>query len=241
MNKDLADGVSLVKDVLAAKPGASEEKRIVFAPPFIHLNDVSGLIKDAVNIHLSAQNCHQEVSGAYTGEISASMISSCGADYVIIGHSERREYFKEDEDLLSKKVDIALKHGLKPIFCCGEKLEIREAGNHENVVTNQIASSLFHLSEEQFTNIVIAYEPVWAIGTGVTASAEQAQEMHAAIRNKIGGKYGSTIAENLSILYGGSVKPDNAAEIFSMPDVDGGLIGGASLKADDFISIFSAL
>lgn len=241
MNKNLAEGEELVKAVLAGGPSTSESKQIVFAPPFIHLSGVAELIKGKKDIFLSAQNCHQEESGAFTGEVSASMIASCGAEYVIIGHSERRQYFREDDDLLSKKVDQALKNGLKPIFCCGEKLEIREAGNHINVVTNQIAASLFHLNSEDLSNIVIAYEPIWAIGTGVTASAEQAQEMHKAIRSKVGGKYGKDLAENLSILYGGSVKPDNASEIFSQPDVDGGLIGGASLKADDFLSIFASL
>ncbi|PHN02882.1 triose-phosphate isomerase [Flavilitoribacter nigricans] len=235
MNKDLAEGKDLAKAVAAQK--SASDVVLILGTPFIHLSAVSEIIDGTDNLHLSAQNCHQEESGAYTGEISASMLKSVGAEYVILGHSERREYFGEDEALLAKKVDIALAHGLIPIFCCGEKLDVREAENHVALVKEQLSGSVFHLSADAFGKIVIAYEPVWAIGTGRTASPEQAQEMHAAIREMISEQYGAEVAEATSILYGGSCKPGNAKEIFSQPDVDGGLIGGASLKAEDFVAI----
>ncbi|MEM7299380.1 MAG: triose-phosphate isomerase, partial [Bacteroidota bacterium] len=192
------------------------------------------------NISIGAQNCHQEESGAYTGEVSGSMLTSIGTKYVVLGHSERREYFGETDNLLSVKVKHALSQGLVPIFCCGEKLEIRETGDHEKVVGEQVETSLFGLSAEEIQHVVIAYEPVWAIGTGKTASAEQAQEMHAFIRNLIVNKYATEVAQEISILYGGSVKPGNAKEIFAQSDVDGGLIGGASLKSRDFTDIIKA-
>lgn len=235
MNKDLDEGKALAQAIAAQKP--SSDVLLILGTPYIHLSAVKEIIDGTDNLYLSAQNCHQEESGAYTGEISAAMLRSVGAEYVILGHSERREYFGEEETLLTKKVDIALAHGLIPIFCCGEKLEVREAGNHVELVKKQLAGSVFHLSAEAFGKLVIAYEPVWAIGTGRTASPEQAQDMHAAIRQMIREQYSDAVAEATSILYGGSCKPGNAKEIFSQPDVDGGLIGGASLKADDFVAI----
>ena len=195
---------------------------------------------DTDGLYTAAQNCHQMDAGAYTGEISASMLQSIGVEYVIIGHSERREYFGETNELLAEKVVAALNHGLQPIFCCGEPLSIREAEDQEAYVTNQLTASLFHLSADNLKQIVIAYEPIWAIGTGKTASAAQAQEMHAFIRNLFKERYSEQVADDLTILYGGSVKPNNAKEIFSKPDVDGGLIGGASLKAEDFFAIVNA-
>lgn len=235
MNNDLEAGKALAEAVAAQK--AASEVVLILGTPFIHLTAVKEIIKNTDNLYLSAQNCHQEESGAYTGEVSAAMLASVGVEYVILGHSERREYFGEDETLLAQKIDVALAHGLIPIFCCGEKLAVREAGDHVALVKKQLEGSVFHLSAEAFSKIVIAYEPVWAIGTGRTASPEQAQEMHAAIRQMISEKYGTEIAEATSILYGGSCKPGNAKEIFGQADVDGGLIGGASLKADDFIAI----
>jgi len=192
-------------------------------------------------VRLGAQKCHEADSGAFAGEVSADMILSTGASYVILGHSERREFFAESDELLQKKVAHALDKGLLPIFCCGEKLESREAGEQEKVVLEQVEKALFSLSAEDITKVVIAYEPVWAIGTGKTATAEQAQEMHAFIRSKIAEKFSEEVASEISILYGGSVKPNNAQEIFSKPDVDGGLIGGASLKSRDFTDIIKAL
>ncbi|NMM47071.1 triose-phosphate isomerase [Marinigracilibium pacificum] len=210
---------------------------LVICPPYIHLDNVRKLIGDQDKVFMGAQNCHSEDSGAYTGEISAPMLKAMGAKYVILGHSERREYFSESDEFLAKKTDKVLSEGLTPIFCCGESLEQREGGDFVEFVTGQLTNSLFHLSAEEFSKIVIAYEPIWAIGTGLTASPEQAQEMHAAIRKHIAGKYGEEIANNISILYGGSCKPDNAKEIFACADVDGGLIGGASLKSRDFVDI----
>ncbi len=213
---------------------------VVLCPPFIHLKGIASIINDITHLELGAQNCHHAEQGAFTGEVSAPMLRSVGCKWVILGHSERREYFGEDEELLARKVDAALRHGLRPIFCVGEKLEVREAGEHLALVQAQLEGALFGLEPEQFARVVIAYEPVWAIGTGKTASPGQAQEMHAAIRRLVSERYGEAIAQRLSILYGGSVKPANAKELFAQPDVDGGLIGGASLKADDFVAIVNA-
>ncbi|MEN2281672.1 triose-phosphate isomerase [Algoriphagus sp. SE2] len=218
-----------VKDVLA-----------ILNPPFPHIFPVKKLIGDTSGISLGAQNCSDKESGAFTGEVSAKILASFGVEYVIIGHSERREYFNEGNELLAVKVKEALSQGLKPIFCCGESLDIRTAGTHEPNVKFQLTQSLFGLSPEDFSKIVIAYEPIWAIGTGKTATAEQAQEMHAALRRHIASKYGKDIAAETSILYGGSCNPKNAKEIFSKPDVDGGLIGGASLKSRDFLDIIKS-
>jgi triosephosphate isomerase (TIM) len=241
MNMVLSEGIELAKSVkkhLVEHP--TEKATAVLCTPFIHLAPVSEILKDT-QIGLGAQNCASEASGAYTGEISADMIKSTGAQYVIIGHSERRSYYNEDDSLLFKKTQLALKSGLKVIFCCGEVLQEREKQIHFDVIKKQVLEGLFNLQKEDLKNIIIAYEPVWAIGTGLTASPQQAQEMHHFIRTLIQENYGKEIAGETSILYGGSCKPSNAAEIFSMPDVDGGLIGGASLKKDDFYAIISAI
>ena len=238
MNYNLDEGLKLTSEI--ANMVADEilhDVKIIIAPPFIHLNSVNGLIKKVTKISLGAQNCSRHVSGAFTGEISPAMLKSVGVEYVIIGHSERREYNKETNEELKAKVDNLLNFSLTPIFCCGESLEIRESGNHFEFVCNQLTESLFHLSESQFSNIVIAYEPIWAIGTGVTASSDQAQEMHSHIREHIAMQYGQEIADQTSIVYGGSCKPENARELFANEDVDGGLIGGASLRSRDFVDI----
>lgn len=219
---------------------AVTQTMVVLCPPFIHLKGIASIINDITHLELGAQNCHHAEQGAFTGEVSALMLRSVGCKWVILGHSERREYFGEDEELLARKVETALRHDLRPIFCVGEKLEVREAGEHVALVRSQLERALFQLEPQQFARVVIAYEPVWAIGTGKTASPQQAQEMHAAIRQMVSQHYGETIAQNLSILYGGSVKPANAEELFAQPDVDGGLIGGASLKAEDFVAIVNA-
>lgn len=238
MNNTLNEGLKLTTEIVnMVADEVRGDVKVILAPPFVLMPQVKSLIKNVDKIYLSAQNCNENVSGAYTGEVSASMISSIGATHVIIGHSERREYFNENNAQLAKKVNLALENNLTPIFCCGESLEIRESGNYETFICNQIKESLFHLDAEQFSKIVIAYEPIWAIGTGKTASSQQAQEVHAALRKYVAGQYGDAIAENLSILYGGSCKPDNAKELFACPDVDGGLIGGASLKSRDFTDI----
>lgn len=238
MNKDLQEGLSLASEIVnIANDELNNDVILVLNPPFIHLSGVYSLIKNSTKVFLGAQNCNDHISGAYTGEISASMLTSVGCDYVIIGHSERRGYYKESNEFLARKVDIALETGLIPIFCCGESLEIREKGRHFDFVCNQLTESLFHLSPEQYGRLVIAYEPIWAIGTGKTATAEQAQEMHAKLRNHLAEKYGKELAGDTSILYGGSCNPGNARELFAGADVDGGLIGGASLKSRDFIDI----
>lgn len=236
MNKTLQEGVVLateLNEILAKKEVNCD---VIIGTPFIHLASVAGVINSG-KIGLAAQNCADHVSGAYTGEVSAAMVKSTGAQYVILGHSERRAYYHEDNEMLKTKVGLALENGLKPIFCVGEVLEERESGKQFEVVEKQIKDSLFNLSAEDFGKIIVAYEPVWAIGTGKTATADQAQEIHAFIRGLIKGKYGAKVAEDCSILYGGSCKPSNAKELFSNPDVDGGLIGGASLKAADFMGI----
>jgi triosephosphate isomerase len=237
MNKTLPDGIDLARTI--NRQVEDNGVVIILCTPFIHITEVNNVItKDS--LYLGAQNCASEVSGAYTGEVSAEMIRSAGADYVIIGHSERRSYYHEDDALLNKKVKLALANELTPIFCCGEVLQERQAGIHMKVVRTQVENGLFDLSPEDFGKVVIAYEPVWAIGTGVTASSDQAQEMHRVIRELISEKYGNQVADNTSILYGGSCKPSNAKELFSNPDVDGGLIGGASLNAADFMGIVNA-
>ena len=239
MNKNLQEGIALateLNDILKAdKPNCD----VVICTPFIHLASVAGIIDQSV-IGLGAENCADKASGAYTGEVSAEMVKSTGAGYVILGHSERRAYYGETAEILKEKINLALANGLKVIFCIGEVLEERESGKQNEVVEAQLAGSLFDLTAEQFANIILAYEPVWAIGTGKTATAEQAEEMHAFIRGVIAGKFGVEAAENVSILYGGSCKPSNAKEIFSKENVDGGLIGGAALKAADFKGIIDA-
>ena len=239
MNKNLQEGIALateLNDILKAdKPNCD----VVICTPFIHLASVAGIIDQSV-IGLGAENCADKASGAYTGEVSAEMVKSTGAGYVILGHSERRAYYGETAEILKEKINLALANGLKVIFCIGEVLEERESGKQNEVVEAQLAGSLFDLTAEQFANIILAYEPVWAIGTGKTATAEQAEEMRAFIRGVIAGKFGAEAAENVSILYGGSCKPSNAKEIFSKENVDGGLIGGAALKAADFKGIIDA-
>ncbi len=242
MNLTATQAQSLTSELVQiAKDEYTGQGLVILAPPAPYLPLVHHLIKDARNFFLSAQNMHQEESGAYTGETSASMLTSVGATYTILGHSERREYFGEDEALLAAKTNKALAHGLKPIFCVGESLSEREAEQTLEVVKKQLSGGLFHLSAEQFAEVVVAYEPVWAIGTGRTASPEQAQEVHQYLRTLITDHYGSAVAQETSILYGGSVKADNAREIFLQPDIDGGLVGGASLKSRDFAEIIKAL
>lgn len=241
MNLDLKAGAALAKSVVDYyKNKGSQKAEVVLCPPFIHLSSLEYIVKGS-KIAYGAQNCSSETSGAYTGEVSCEMIKSTGAQYVIIGHSERRTYFKEDDALLNKKTKLAVAAGLKVIFCCGELLPERESGKHFEVVKRQLEDGLFSLSERDIENITIAYEPVWAIGTGLTATPAQAQEMHKYIRDLIDKKYGTSVAGRTSVLYGGSCKPSNAAEIFAMPDVDGGLIGGASLKGEDFCAIADAV
>ncbi|MDR2928592.1 MAG: triose-phosphate isomerase [Cytophagaceae bacterium] len=239
MNKDLNEGIALAKEVNALAAQAVPKCEIVLGTPFIHLAEVSKTVDDS-KITVAAQNCADKVSGAYTGEVSAAMIKSTGAEYVILGHSERRAYYGETNAILKEKVNIALANGLKPIFCIGEVLAEREADKHFDVVKSQIEEGVFHLSPTEFGKIVLAYEPVWAIGTGKTATSAQAQEMHAFIRGIIVKKYGAQLADDTTILYGGSCNPTNAKELFANPDVDGGLIGGASLKAGDFMAIINA-
>jgi triosephosphate isomerase len=241
MNLNLEQGTQLVNGILEGRPALSEQKQVVIAPPFLNVATVSQQVKDTDFLSVAGQNCHQEASGAYTGEIAAAMLKDAGAEYVIIGHSERREYFNETDMLLARKTDQALAAGLKVIFCCGEPLEIRDADTQNQYVEAQIKAGLFHLSALQLKDVVIAYEPIWAIGTGRTASSAQAQEMHAHIRSVIAAQYGHDVANGMSILYGGSCKPSNAAELFACADVDGGLIGGASLKADEFLAIIDAM
>jgi len=242
MNCTLPEGKKLASEVInMIDDEVNNDAEIVLIPPFIHLTGIQSLIGSINKISLGAQNCHQSVSGAYTGEVSAQMVASTGATYVILGHSERREYFNETDDLLADKVKAAIENSLTPIFCCGEKLEVREAGDHETLVGQQVEEALFSLSSEEVKKVVIAYEPVWAIGTGKTATPAQAQEVHASIRKTITEKYGEAVAQNTSILYGGSVKPNNAQELFGQPDIDGGLVGGASLKSRDFVDIIKAI
>lgn len=239
MNKTLQEGVQLAKDVEKALESRTPNCDVIIATPFIHLATVAGTI-NTEKVGLSAENCADKASGAYTGEVSAAMVASTGAKYVILGHSERRAYYGETPEILKEKVLLALENGLKVIFCIGEVLEEREAGKEYEVVKSQIEGSLFNLTAEEFGKIILAYEPVWAIGTGKTATAQQAQEMHAFIRKTIADKYGAEVAENTSILYGGSCKPSNAKELFANKDVDGGLIGGASLDAEQFMGIVDA-
>jgi len=237
MNKTLQEGIELAKTI--NRQVEDNEVLVILCTPYIHLSDIRNVIsKDS--LYLGAQNCASEASGAYTGEVSAAMIKSTGAEYVIIGHSERRSYYQEDDALLNKKVKIALANDLLPIFCCGEVLQERQAGIHMKVVRTQIENGLFDLSAEDFGKVVIAYEPVWAIGTGVTATSDQAQEMHKIIRELVAERYGNVVADNTSILCGGSCKPSNAGELFANPDVDGGLIGGAALSTSDFMGIVNA-
>lgn len=234
MNTTLSEGIKLVSEIVEKSKTVLNTKLIV-APPFTHIAGIGEKLA-GTGIGLSAQNCASETKGAYTGEVSAEMLASLGVKYVIIGHSERRDYYKENSETLLKKLQLALANGMSPIFCIGENLAEREANRHFGIVKTQIEEVLYNISKDDFAKTVIAYEPVWAIGTGKTATAEQAQEMHAFIRKILTDNFG-TLADDASILYGGSCKPSNAKEIFAQPDVDGGLIGGAALNADDFIAI----
>lgn len=237
MNNGLVQTETLITEL--KKQEKTSDVEVMIAPTFTNLWHAFEATRQ-YDIEVIAQNMHFAENGAYTGEISAGMLKSVGIKTVILGHSERRAYFNETDEALAKKVDSALENEMRVIFCFGEELSDRKAGNEETVVENQIKNALFHLGADAFKNIVLAYEPVWAIGTGETASPEQAQDMHAFIRKTLAEKYGNDVAESVSILYGGSVKPNNAKEIFSKPDVDGGLIGGASLKAEDFFAIVNA-
>lgn len=239
LNTTLEEGVALAKELDGILASKEVNCDVVICPPFTHLASVCAAV-DTNKIGVGSQNCADKVSGAYTGEVAVSMIKSTGAEYVILGHSERREYYGETNETLKTKTELVLAEGLTPIFCIGEVLAQREAGEHFDVVKGQILGALGDLTVEDFKKIVIAYEPVWAIGTGVTASSEQAQEIHAYIRSVISEKWGAAAAEDCTILYGGSCKPGNAKELFENPDVDGGLIGGAALKAEDFMGIISA-
>ena len=236
MNTTIANGLTLAQEVENISQSVPTNVELIIAPPYTHIFPISSKLQGK-RVKVSSQNCAAWENGAYTGEISVDMVASAGASHVIIGHSERREYFGENSEILLKKIKLALLKNLSPIFCCGEVLEERDANKHFEVVQTQIEEVLNNLSNEEMQQVIIAYEPVWAIGTGRTASPEQAQEMHAHIRKCLVSKFGETIANSTSILYGGSCKPSNAQEIFAKPDVDGGLIGGASLKADDFIAI----
>ena len=241
MNLTYEEAISLIDSLTSQHTDIKDGREVILAVPFPYLKIAKDKLKDTAGFFVAAQNCYTEDSGAFTGEVSAAMLASLNIDYVIIGHSERREIFGEDNATLAKKIRVALDNSLKPIFCCGEPLKIREAETQNQYVEEQIKESLFEFSEDELKSIVIAYEPIWAIGTGKTASPEQAEEMQAHLREIIKGHYGKDAAENISILYGGSVKASNAAEIFGKPNVDGGLVGGASLKADEFGKIIESL
>jgi len=239
MNMTFPEGIELINKILNQAQDIAKGVDILIAPPFIHTSEASRMLKDSA-VQLGAQNCSHHDGGAYTGEVSARMLRSVGVTHVILGHSERRAYFHEDAEMLREKVSQSLHNQLTPILCCGEQLDERENELHFKTITQQLEDALFTFSAEELSHLIIAYEPVWAIGTGKTASPEQAQEMHAHIRQLMANKYGKSFADELTILYGGSCKPANAAELFAKPDVDGGLIGGASLKPDDFIAIANA-
>jgi triosephosphate isomerase len=239
MNNNFQEGIDLSNDLVSKYKKSDKNKELIVCPPFIHLTAVAEKLSNS-EIHLGAQNCHTEGKGAFTGEISAKMLDSVSVSYCLVGHSERRANFFEDNNELKKKCKQLVSNNINPIFCCGELLRDRKNGSHFEVIEDQL-EVLWSLSKIDFEKVIVAYEPVWAIGTGETASADQAQEIHKFIRRKISEEFGSETAENTSILYGGSCKPSNAVELFSKPDVDGGLIGGAALNADDFLAIYNAL
>jgi triosephosphate isomerase len=241
MNLNQQEAKDLLTNILDKLPKLTDNQQVVFSVPAIYISNAVQQIGGLSNVFVAAQNCHQNSNGAYTGEISAPMYSSVGVNHIVIGHSERREYFAESDALLAEKVNAVLANNSTPIFCCGEPLAIREAGTQNAFVETQLINSLFHLTSEQLLKVVLAYEPIWAIGTGKTASSAQAQEIHAFIRSVLATKYGADIADQISILYGGSVKAANAVELFSQPDVDGGLVGGSSLIATEFTAIINAL
>lgn len=241
MNLTLEEGYGLVTEIKGmVQDEVNNSAEIVVIPPFIHLSGVHNLLKGS-RVKLGAQNCHQKSKGAYTGEVSPSMLANLGAQYVIIGHSERRQYFGETNALLAEKINAALENGLTPIYCFGETLEQRDAGKEFDVNFEQVSEGLFHLSDSDFSKVVLAYEPVWAIGTGKTATSQQAQDVHAFIRKKLAEKFGESIADSVSILYGGSMKPDNARELLACKDIDGGLIGGAALESRSFVEIIKSV
>lgn len=241
MNLTYQQAERLLDELNAASYNLKEEQLAIFAVPFPYLQLANSKLKSKKNVFVAAQNCYSKKSGAFTGEVSVEMLTSMNIQYVILGHSERREYFNESNQLLAEKINICLENKIRPIFCCGEPLEIREGNQQNSYVATQMQESLFHLTEEQILQLVIAYEPIWAIGTGKTASAAQAQEMHAFIREQLSLKFSKAVADKIPILYGGSVKGNNAAELFSQFDVDGGLVGGASLNASEFTAIINAL
>jgi len=239
MNTTVAEGVELAKGILDKANDLPKNVSLIVAPPFTHLAVIAQMLKGSP-IAVSAQNCADQPKGAFTGEVSAAMLKSVGCAYTILGHSERREYYGETSETLVKKIALAMENGLKVIYCVGEKLDERNEGRHFDVVAAQLSEVIFGLEPQQMKHVVIAYEPVWAIGTGVTATSEQAQEIHSFIRKTLAAHFGEDVADETPILYGGSCKPSNAKELFACPDIDGGLIGGASLKADDFIAIAQA-
>jgi triosephosphate isomerase len=241
MNCTLEQAENLLNELAVANVNFSENQLAVFAVPAPYLLLVKQKLANTKNMFVAAQNCYTQKSGAFTGEISAEMLQSMGIQFVLVGHSERREYFNEDNAMLASKVNIALAYNIQPIFCCGEALAIREAETQNEFVGKQLAESLFHLSADELQKVIIAYEPIWAIGTGKTASSQQAQDMHQHIRQVLAKQYGELVANNISILYGGSVKGNNAVELFAQPDVDGGLVGGASLNATEFTAIMNGL
>lgn len=241
MNLTYQQGEKLLDDILAANIELKEYQQTIFAVPFPYLLMAKDKVEGKKNYAVAAQNCYNKKTGAYTGEVSVEMLHSIGMPYCVIGHSERREYFNESNAVLAEKLNLCLESSITPIFCCGEPLSIREAGTQNDFVAKQLKESLFHLSADKIKEVVIAYEPIWAIGTGKTATTEQAQEMHAYLRAVLAKQYGKDIADQITILYGGSVKANNAKELFACPDVDGGLVGGASLIAADFITIINAL
>ena len=241
MNLTFQQGEKLLDEILAAEIQLKDHQKAIFAVPFPYLTMARSEVSEEKNYYAAAQNCYHKRSGAFTGEISVEMLHSLSINYCVIGHSERREFFAETNTMLAEKLNLCLESFITPIFCCGEALAIREVGTQNEFVAQQLSESLFHLNAEQLKKIVIAYEPIWAIGTGKTATTDQAQEMHAYLRSIIAGHYGDNISNEVPILYGGSVKANNAKELFSCPDVDGGLVGGASLVAKDFIEIIRSL
>lgn len=241
MNLTLSQGEELLSEILSKSTSVREGHEVIFAVPAPYLQAAKAIVGDREHVYISAQNIYSKKSGAYTGETSVEMLDSLGIYHTLIGHSERREYFGESNQLLAEKVDIALENDITPIFCLGEPLQIREAEGQNEYVAKQLEESLFHLSADAITKVIIAYEPIWAIGTGKTASSAQAQEIQQYLRSLLVQKYGQLTADEISILYGGSVKPGNAKELFSQPDIDGGLVGGASLVANDFVAIIDAL
>jgi len=241
MNLTVDKAGILLDTILSRQPGLSEDQQVVFAVPFPYLSMAQKKVEGTGNTFIAAQNCYSKISGAYTGEVSVEMLRSINIQYVIVGHSERREYFQESNQFLAEKLNVCLEHEITPIFCCGEPLSIRDAQAQNEFVAKQLEESLFHFSPDEVKKIVIAYEPIWAIGTGKTATSLQAQEMHAYLRSVLAKNYGDSTANSISILYGGSVKASNAGELFEQPDVDGGLVGGASLIADEFVTIINSL